>query len=123
MRRILVRSRRRDVENGCLWAKPGGHRTTLRSWFRRKDEGGTEFQIFDDTPFEMEGMIPLEVKKGACIVLDGLLPHYSLPNTSGRSRQAYSIHTIDGKAHYPEQNWLQRKNQSFLRFEFGARND
>ena len=97
------------VENGCLWAKPGGHRTTLRSWFRRKDEGGTEFHIFDDTPFDMEGMTPLEVKKGACIVLDGLLPHYSLPNTSGRSRQAYSIHTIDGKAHYPEQNWLQRK--------------
>jgi phytanoyl-CoA hydroxylase len=97
------------VENGCLWAKPGGHRTTLRSWFRRKDEGGTEFHSFDNTPFEMEGMIPLEVKKGACIVLDGLLPHYSLPNTSGRSRQAYSIHTIDGKAHYPEQNWLERK--------------
>lgn len=98
-----------SVENGCLWAKPGGHKTTLRSRFRRKDEGGTEFQIFDDTPFEMEGMIPLEVKKGACIVLDGLLPHYSLPNTSGRSRQAYSIHTIDGQALYPEQNWLQRK--------------
>lgn len=98
-----------SVENGCLWATPGGHRTSLRSWFRRKAEGGTEFHTFDNTPFEMEGMIPLEVKKGACIVLDGLLPHYSLPNTSGQSRQAYSIHTIDGKAHYPEQNWLQRK--------------
>jgi phytanoyl-CoA hydroxylase len=98
-----------SVENGCLWAKPGGHRTSLRSWFRRKDEGGTEFHIFDDTPFDIEGMIHLEVKKGACIVIDGLLPHYSLPNTSGQSRQAYTIHTIDGKAHYPEQNWLQRK--------------
>lgn len=97
------------VENGCLWAKPGGHKTTLRSWFHRKTEGGTEFQNFDASPFEMEGMIPLEVKKGACIVLDGLLPHYSLPNTSGKSRQAYSIHTIDGKAKYPEQNWLRRK--------------
>jgi phytanoyl-CoA hydroxylase len=97
------------VENGCLWAKPGGHRTSLRSWFRRKDDGGTEFQTFDNTPLETEGGVPLEVKKGACIVLDGLLPHYSLPNTSGKSRQAYSIHTIDGKAHYPGQNWLQRK--------------
>lgn len=98
-----------SVENGCLWATPGGHRTTLRSWFKRKSEGGTEFQIFDNTPFEMEDMIPLEVKKGACIVLDGLLPHYSLPNTSGKSRQAYSIHTIDGKAQYPVQNWLHRE--------------
>lgn len=101
------------VHNGCLWAQPGGHRTALRSWFRRKQSGGTEFQSFDNTPFEMDKMIPLEVKKGACIVLDGLLPHYSLPNTSGRSRQAYSIHTIDGEAHYPAQNWLQR-NKSDL---------
>lgn len=98
-----------SVENGCLWAKPGGHRTTLRSRFQRKNDGGTEFQIFDNSPLETEGAIPLEVKKGACIVLDGLLPHYSLPNTSGRSRQAYSIHTIDIKALYPEQNWLQRE--------------
>jgi phytanoyl-CoA hydroxylase len=95
------------VENGCLWGKPGGHRTTLRSWFRRK-ETGTEFQTFDDRPFELDGMIPLEVKKGACIVLDGLLPHYSQPNTSGKSRHAYSIHTIDRNAKYPEQNWLHR---------------
>ena len=96
------------VQNGCLWAKPGGHRTSLRSWFRRKAEGGTEFEIFDDAPLETEGAIPLEVKKGACIVLDGRLPHYSLPNTSGKSRHAYAIHTIDGKAYYPEQNWLRR---------------
>jgi phytanoyl-CoA hydroxylase len=95
------------TQNGCLWAQPGGHRTKLRSWFRRKEEGGTEFHIFDHTPIEMNEMIPLEVKKGACIVLDGLLPHYSLPNTSGQSRQAYSIHTIDGNAFYPRKNWLQ----------------
>lgn len=95
------------IENGCLWAKPGGHKTALRSWFRRKDVG-TEFQTFDRTPFELDEMIPLEVKKGACIVLDGLLPHYSKPNTSGKSRHAYSIHTIDGNAKYPKQNWLQR---------------
>lgn len=101
------------VHNGCMWAQPGGHRTSLRSWFRRKNTGGTEFHTFDKAPFETEGMIPLEVKKGACIVLDGLLPHYSLPNKSGRSRQAYTIHTIDGKAYYPEQNWLQR-NKSDL---------
>lgn len=100
------------IENGCMWAKPGGHRTALRSWFRRKDIG-TEFKTFDNTPFELEGMIPLEVKKGACIVLDGRLPHYSQPNTSGKSRHAYTIHTIDSKANYPEQNWLQR-NRSEL---------
>lgn len=97
------------VENGCMWAKPGGHHTTLRSWFKRKEGGGTEMKTLTDEPWDMEGMQPLEVKKGTCIVLHGLLPHYSLPNTSGKSRQAYAIHTINGKAHYPEQNWLRRE--------------
>lgn len=96
------------IENGCLWAQKGGHKTTLRSWFQRKESGGTEFQVFDETPYETENAIPLEVKKGACIVLDGLLPHYSLPNKSGRSRQAYTIHTINADAIYPDKNWLQR---------------
>lgn len=96
------------IENGCLWAKPGGHKTSLRSWFRRKHTGGTEMHILDKRPLSTEGMIPLEVKKGTCIVLDGLLPHYSLPNTSGKSRQAYSLHLIDRKAKYPMKNWLHR---------------
>ena len=95
-------------ENGCLWAKPGGHQTSLRSWFRKKEAGETELFILDNEPYSMEGMIPLEVKKGTCIVLHGLLPHYSLPNTSGRSRQAYAIHTISRDARYPVENWLQR---------------
>jgi phytanoyl-CoA hydroxylase len=96
------------IGNGCLWARPGGHQETLRSWFRRKEAGGTEMLTLNDTPFSREGMVPLEVKKGACIVLDGSLPHYSLPNTSGKSRQAYSIHCISPAAVYPKENWLQR---------------
>lgn len=96
------------IENGCMWAKPGGHKTPLRNWFRRKEGAGTEFITLNEMDYSTEGMIPLEVKKGACIVLDGLLPHYSLPNTSGRSRQAYAIHTIDRNSVYPQQNWLQR---------------
>lgn len=95
-------------ENGCLWAKPGAHRLPLRSKFRRKGTGGTEMIILNDQPYSMEGMEALEVKKGTCIVLHGLLPHYSLPNTSGSSRQAYSIHTISKHATYPKENWLQR---------------
>lgn len=104
------------IENGCLWAKPGGHHTSLRSWFKRKSGGGTEMQVLDPAPLSMEDMIPLEVKKGSCIVLHGLLPHYSLPNTSGKSRQAYAIHTIDPLSEYPEENWLRRDMQSLLPF-------
>lgn len=104
------------TENGCLWAKKGGHQTSLRSWFRKKETGGTELHVFDDTPYSMEGMIPLEVQKGTCIVLHGLLPHYSLPNTSGKSRQAYAIHTIDKNAEYPKENWLQRDKSTLKSF-------
>lgn len=96
------------IANGCMWAKPGGHLTPLRSWFRRKEGGGTEMLTLDAEPYTTDEMIPLEVKKGACIVLNGLLPHYSLPNTSGKSRQAYAIHTISKQAYYPEANWLRR---------------
>ncbi len=94
--------------NGCLWAMPGGHQTPLRSWFKRKQGGGTEMVQLNPEPYSMEGMIPLEVKKGSCVVLHGLLPHYSLPNTSGKSRPAYAIHTINPNANYPDTNWLQR---------------
>ena len=104
------------IENGCLWAKPGGHKTTLRSWFKRNGQGGTEMHMFDNTAISTDGMIPLEVKKGSCIVLDGLLPHYSLPNTSGKSRQAYSIHTINKNANYPAENWLQRSMDNLRGF-------
>ena len=97
------------LENGCLWAKPGGHNTSLRKRFKRKNQSETEFIILNQEPYSMDGMIPLEVKKGSCIVLHGLLPHYSLPNTSGHSRQAYSIHMINQKAYYPSDNWLQRE--------------
>ncbi len=99
------------IENGCMWAKPGGHKTTLRSKFKRKAGGGTEMITLSEEPFTTEGMIPLEVKQGTCIVLDGLLPHYSMTNTSGKSRQAYAIHTIDKNKRYPEDNWLQRDMQ------------
>lgn len=93
-------------ENGCLWAAPGGHKTTLRQRFRRKEGGGTEMITLDETPYEMKGMIPLEVKQGTCIVLHGFLPHYSLPNTSGKSRQAYAVHAVSKSAFYPMDNWL-----------------
>lgn len=99
-------------ENGCLWAEVGGHQTALRKRFKRKIDGGTEFEVFDETPYSTEKMIPLEVKKGTCIVLDGLLPHMSLPNTSTKSRQAYTLHSISNSAIYPTDNWLQRDGLS-----------
>jgi phytanoyl-CoA hydroxylase len=95
------------VENGCLWAIPGGHRTGLKSRFIRAGNA-TRFEIYDSRPWPSGGLIPLEVKKGALIVLNGRLPHLSRANLSPRSRHAYSLHIIDGACDYPAENWLQR---------------
>jgi phytanoyl-CoA hydroxylase len=72
--------------------------------------------LLDEEVYHTDGMIPLEVKQGTCIVLHGLLPHYSNPNTSGKSRQAYAIHTIHRDAHYPEANWLRRNRNELTGF-------
>jgi len=42
------------------------------------------------------------------ILLHGLLPHLSGGNTSDRSRQAYTLHVVEGTARYPAENWLRR---------------
>ncbi|HEX3083059.1 MAG TPA: phytanoyl-CoA dioxygenase family protein [Pyrinomonadaceae bacterium] len=96
------------VENGCLWAIPGGHKLGLKSRFVRGEQDGTRFEILDDTPWPDDNLQPLEVRKGTLIVLNALLPHLSRENHSTKSRHAYTLHVIDAAAHYPKENWLQR---------------
>ena len=96
------------VENGCLWAIPGGHLAGLKKRFVRAREGGTRFVTLDGEAWDESQLVPLEVGKGTLIVLHGLLPHMSRANLSPRSRHAYSVHVIDGECVYPEENWLRR---------------
>ena len=131
------------IENGCLWAIPGGHQLGLKSRFVRApittdrletgdgppdgstdrleasdcppDAVNTTFQVFDDSPWPVENLQPLEVEKGTLIVLHPLLPHLSRENRSPKSRHAYTLHVIDGSTRYPNDNWLQRSKQLPLR--------
>lgn len=101
------------VDNGCLEALPGGHRTVpLQQRFVRNgdDTQGTSFLPLTDAPVPVpdQGWVPLEAPAGTLVVLHGLLPHRSSPNRSARSRAAYSLHLVDAAAHYPADNWLQR---------------
>ena len=43
------------------------------------------------------------------MVFDGALPHLSEANRSPASRHAYTLHAVSGRAHYPEGNWIQRR--------------
>jgi len=101
-------------ENGCLWAEPGGHKGPLRSRFVRHGDQ-TAMTELDPTPLPTEGLVPLEVERGALVVLHGLLPHWSAPNRSTTSRHAYALHVIDGETTYTEENWLQRADDMPLR--------
>ena len=102
------------LENGCMWALPGGHREPPRRRFHRVP-GGTAYEILDERPLPEDGMVPLPAPKGTCVVLHGLLPHRSGPNRSPRSRQAYTVHVIDEGAAYRADNWLQRPPELPLR--------
>ena len=99
------------IENGCLWALPGGHRLGLKSRWLRNEAGDMKFDVFDSTPWPEERLVPVEVNKGSLIILNGLLPHKSLANRSSKSRHAYTMHVISADCQYPETNWLQRSRE------------
>lgn len=103
------------LENGCLWAIPGGHKLGLKSRWVRDGNGGMKFDVFDSKPWDEEKLVPLEVTKGSLILLHGLLPHKSLANRSARSRHAYTLHVISADNTYPKTNWLQRPPDNPMR--------
>ncbi len=98
-------------ENSCLRAIRGGHRGGLKKRFVRAATGGTTFITLDDSDWQEQESVCLEVKQGTLILLHGLLPHLSEANRSPQSRHAYTLHIIDGVCHYPAENWLQRGRQ------------
>ena len=96
------------LENGCMWGLPGHHRAPLRERHYRNSAGKLVTEKLSDSSWPEQDRVPLEVKQGSLIVLHGQLPHLSGPNTSDRSRQAYTLHLIDGTCTYPANNWLSR---------------
>ena len=96
------------LENGCLWAEPGGHKTPMRERFVRHGDIVTVEKL-SDMPWPSDATaIPLEVKAGTLVCFHGLLPHYSAPNRSPISRHAYTLHVTDGATSYSPLNWIQR---------------
>lgn len=100
------------VDNGCMWALPGGHRGPLRKRFARKPGGGTVMDVLDATPLPdarpEPPWVPIEAAKGTMVVLHGLLPHFSPANRSPRSRLAYALHFVDDACAWAADNWLSR---------------
>jgi phytanoyl-CoA hydroxylase len=97
-----------DSTNGGMLGMPGAHLGPLRKRFRHIDADHLVTETLDAAPWPDRPAVNLDAKKGSLIVLHGLLPHYSSANRSTRSRHAYTLHCIDGAAHYPTDNWLHR---------------
>lgn len=103
-----------DLENGCLWVEPGGHRRPLHQRFVRAGRSCRMVTVHPD-PLPVDGLAPLPVPQGTLVVLHGQLPHRSGSNRSPRSRHAYALHLIDGVCRYSPDNWLQRSPEMPLR--------
>lgn len=97
-----------NIDNGCLWVAPGGHRGPLRQRFVR-DGDAVRLVMLDDTPWPAPAdALALEVPAGTLVCFHGLLPHYSAPNRSPLSRHAYTLHAIDARSRWSSDNWLRR---------------
>ena len=96
------------LDNGCLWAEPGGHRGPLRERFVRSGDQ-VHVEKLDSTPWpDDRTAVPLEARAGSLVCFHGLLPHYSAPNRSPVSRHAYTLHATDAGTAYSAGNWIQR---------------
>jgi len=103
------------IDNGCLWAIPGGHRIAAKSRFRLDGTGGTVTDVLDQSPYPEADLVAIEAKAGTLVLLHGSLPHWSGPNRSATSRHAYTLHVIDGATDYLADNWIQRPAEMPLR--------
>jgi phytanoyl-CoA hydroxylase len=102
------------LDNGAMCCMPGAHRDPLRSRFVKRN-GRLETIFLSESPWPNDPVVALEARKGTLVVLDGRLPHRSGANFSEHSRHAYTLHLIDGAAHYPDDNWLQRRDDFPIR--------
>lgn len=109
------------IDNGCMWALPGGHRLPVKARSRlNATRTATVLDELDREPYPAEGLVALEARRGTLVLLDGALPHRSGPNLSDRPRHAYTVHAIDGVAEYPSDNWLQRPTLALRGFVAGG---
>ena len=105
------------LENGCLWGIPGSHlEPSPRRRYRCKNSRfGAETEVLDARQWSLEKSRPLEVRRGSVIILHAQFAHGSKPNSSQQSREAYSLHLIDGSSTYSKDNWLKWTPENRIR--------
>jgi len=105
---VALEDARKD--NGCLWLEPGGHNRPLSEIYEVDPitkEGVLRNLRKPDWPQQDEA-IAVEVPTGSLVIFSDHMPHYSSPNRSEHSRQAFTMHFAEAASHWPAKNWLQR---------------
>jgi phytanoyl-CoA hydroxylase len=98
------------IQNGCLQVGEGCAHMPLKEQFIRHSDDSTELKALHYLPWPSDASAkPLEVKKGTLVVFNGLLPHFSAPNLSDKSRHAFTLHMACANTSYAKENWLQAK--------------
>lgn len=91
------------VENGCLWAHPGSHRTGVL--WADGPHGDARFDPVKEAhgfPYPREGGVALPVKAGGVVFFHGYLLHRSLPNTTTHGfRRALVTHYMSAESLLP----------------------
>ncbi|CAF1207462.1 unnamed protein product [Rotaria magnacalcarata] len=101
------------VENGCLWFIPGSHSTpTQRHYIRNPNEQefneGKLLINMGEDQFDENAFIPVEVKAGDAVLIDGQVAHKSEQNKSSYTRQICAFHIFEShNSIYKKENWLQ----------------
>lgn len=95
------------LANGCLQVQAEPEAYPLIEQFKRDAYDNTELVKLSDKPWPAdEDAKPLEVKKGSLVIFNGLLPHFSAPNLSDKSRHAFTLHMTCASSQYAKENWL-----------------
>jgi phytanoyl-CoA hydroxylase len=105
---VALENARKD--NGCLWVEPGGHHRPLSEIYEVDPvtrKGELRKLAEPDWPQQDEA-VAVEVPAGSLVIFSDHMPHYSSPNRSEHSRQAFTMHFAESSSHWPESNWLQR---------------
>ncbi|CED85556.1 gmc oxidoreductase [Phaffia rhodozyma] len=115
--------------NGCLYFKPGSHKTSkVHSRFVRLPGGGTGFETLpgmeqakkqeEEIGWDPENFVCEECDAGTLVIIHGSVAHRSEHNYSDKSRFIYTFHMIESEVGLNpsnfqpifvlgEKNWLQ----------------
>lgn len=108
------------IENGCLQFIPGSHKWPLARRFVRTQKKGDDDDLLEWTApvveYDESKFVHTPVKRGALVLIDGLVVHRSAPNVSDKPRWIYTFHAFDkSRSVYSEKNWLQTiDNNTFM---------